>query len=48
MSPRIDELAKPTARRLRHTLEDRADVLSPQMIDNLVEVLEGETALTAE
>ncbi|XP_008204317.1 DNA ligase 1-like [Nasonia vitripennis] len=48
MSPRIDELAKPTVRRLRNTLEDRADVLSARMVDNLVEVLEGETALTAE
>ena len=46
--PRIMELARPPKRKLILTLEERAELLTPMMVDNLVEMLEEDSALTPE
>ncbi|XP_023246504.1 LOW QUALITY PROTEIN: uncharacterized protein LOC106645966 [Copidosoma floridanum] len=45
---RIEELARPTKRRLILTLEERAELMPARMLDHLIELVEAETALTPE
>lgn len=48
ISPRINELALPTKQRMMTTLQDRSEVLPADLVDKLINLLEGETCLTPE
>ncbi|XP_015125907.1 FK506-binding protein 5 [Diachasma alloeum] len=48
VSLRINELALPTRQRMMTTLQDRGNVLPAELVDRLINILEGETCLTPE
>lgn len=48
VSTRMAELAQPPKQRLLNTLQDRGGSLPTELIDNLIQNLEGETCLTPE
>ncbi|XP_033225942.1 calponin homology domain-containing protein DDB_G0272472-like [Belonocnema kinseyi] len=48
ISPRIAELARPPIQRILRTIEDRGDALAPELLDNLINMVEAVASLNPE